>query len=225
MLQVVIIFSLKIPLYQRLGYLKKKREKKKKWKKRERKKKVWWKKYYSKAPVFQFFKVRSWEKLPFVKEHCRIRLSPLLPSTNILYHFVCNHTCTSWFDCMTSPSWSMVGLGNICIASMSELFLSHLWTPHNFTSYRVRERRHNVTLPYVKKYQIRGRQKAKHNCCLGKDPQIPQMRDWEGHTKESLSFIWKSYKNSGMKVDRRTRDIVLDMTILSFNCSRPKWRI
>jgi hypothetical protein len=43
---------------------------------------------------------------------------------------------------------------------------------------------------------------------------------WESHTQESLSFIWKSYKNSLMKVDQRAWDIVLDLTILSFNHSR-----
>ena len=47
---------------------------------------------------------------------------------------------------------------------------------------------------------------------------------WECHTVRSLSFIWK-YKNSRMKVDRRVRDTVLNLIVLSFNCSRPKWRL
>jgi hypothetical protein len=52
------------------------------------------------------------------------------------------------------------------------------------------------------------------------------MRDQKGsYRKESLSFILKTYKNSRMKVDRRTRDAVLDLIVLSFNYSRPKRRL
>jgi hypothetical protein len=47
---------------------------------------------------------------------------------------------------------------------------------------------------------------------------------WEGHTIESLSYILKIYKNSGTMVKQRTWDIVFDLIVLSFNCSRPKWR-
>jgi hypothetical protein len=61
------------------------------------------------------------------------------------------------------------------------------------------------------------REKAKHHHCLGKDPQVPHMRDQQGsYKKESLSFILKTYKNSRIKVDRRTRDAVLDLIVLSF---------
>jgi hypothetical protein len=40
------------------------------------------------------------------------------------------------------------------------------------------------------------REKAKHHHCLGKDPQIPHMRDQKGSykKKESLDFILKTYK-------------------------------
>ena len=48
---------------------------------------------------------------------------------------------------------------------------------------------------------------------------------WECHTMESLSFILKTYKNSRIMVEQRTQDIVLDLIVLSFNCSRPKWRL
>ena len=48
---------------------------------------------------------------------------------------------------------------------------------------------------------------------------------WECHTIEALSFILKTYKNSGIMVEQRTWDIVLDLIVLSFNCSRPKWRL
>ena len=42
---------------------------------------------------------------------------------------------------------------------------------------------------------------------------------------ESLSFILKTCKNSKTMVEQRTRDIVLDLIILSFNCSRPIRRL
>jgi hypothetical protein len=52
------------------------------------------------------------------------------------------------------------------------------------------------------RYILSEREKAKHHHCLGKDPQIPHMRDQKGsYKKESLSFILKTYKNSIMKVD------------------------
>ena len=48
---------------------------------------------------------------------------------------------------------------------------------------------------------------------------------WECHTKESLSFILKTYKNSRIMVEQRTWDIALNLIVLSFNWSRPKWRL
>jgi hypothetical protein len=48
---------------------------------------------------------------------------------------------------------------------------------------------------------------------------------WEGHTKETLSFILKILQNSRMKVEQRAWDIVLDLIVLLFNHSRPKWRL
>ena len=48
---------------------------------------------------------------------------------------------------------------------------------------------------------------------------------WECHTIEALNFILKTYKNSGIIVEQRTWDIVLDLIILSFNFSRLKWRL
>jgi len=58
--------------------------------------------------------------------------------------------------------------------------------------------------------------------CLGKNPKIPQKRELRESYKESLSFILKICKNSRAIVDQRTRDMALDLTILSFNCSRHK---
>jgi hypothetical protein len=66
-------------------------------------------------------------------------------------------------------------------------------------------------------------EKAKHHHCLSENLQIPYMRDQKGsYKKESLIFILKTYKNSRMKVDQRIRDTVLNLIVLSFNCSRPK---
>jgi hypothetical protein len=48
---------------------------------------------------------------------------------------------------------------------------------------------------------------------------------WECHTVESLSFILKTYRNSRTMVVQRTWDMVLDLIVLSFNCSRLKWRL
>jgi hypothetical protein len=35
-------------------------------------------------------------------------------------------------------------------------------------------------------------EKAKHHCCLGKDPQIPHMRDFKGSYKENSEFYFKN---------------------------------
>jgi hypothetical protein len=86
----------------------------------------------------------------------------------------------------------------------------------------VRKRRHNVTLPYAKNTKYLERREGIHHKCLGDDPQIPQMRDLRGSYKGISEFYLKVCKNSGIKVDQRTQDIVLDLTVLSFNCSRPK---
>ena len=58
--------------------------------------------------------------------------------------------------------------------------------------------------------------------CLGKDTEIPQKRELRESYKEYLSFILKICKNSKAIVHQRTRHMVLDLTILSFNCSRHK---
>jgi hypothetical protein len=42
---------------------------------------------------------------------------------------------------------------------------------------------------------------------------------------EALSFILKTYKNSETMVEQQTWDIVFDLIVLSFNRSRPKWRL
>ena len=101
---------------------------------------------------------------------------------------------------------SEVWLYNICIASM----LFHAFsTPMSSTSALVVGReRYNITIALVRihKYHI-------------------YWETWECHTMESLSFILKTCKNSGIMVEQRTWDIVLDLIVLSFNCLRSKWRL
>ena len=48
---------------------------------------------------------------------------------------------------------------------------------------------------------------------------------WECHMMKALNFILKIYKNSRIMVEQRTWDIVLDLIVLSFYYSRPKWRL
>jgi len=61
-----------------------------------------------------------------------------------------------------------------------------------------------------------------YHYCLGKDPEIPEKRDLRESYKESLSFILKICKNSRAIVNQRTRDMALDLTVLSLNYSRQK---
>jgi hypothetical protein len=48
------------------------------------------------------------------------------------------------------------------------------------------------------------------------------MRDLRGSYKGISEFYLKILQNSGIMVDQRARNIVLDLTVLSFNYSRPK---
>jgi hypothetical protein len=48
---------------------------------------------------------------------------------------------------------------------------------------------------------------------------------WECHTIKALSFISENLQNFRIIVEQRAWDIVLDLIILSFNCSRPKWKL
>jgi hypothetical protein len=54
------------------------------------------------------------ERYVFSRSKSRIRFSPTP-------HIYIPHTCTSWFDCMTHFSRSIVWLYNICFASMYAL--------------------------------------------------------------------------------------------------------
>jgi hypothetical protein len=103
------------------------------------------------------------------------------------------YTCTFWFDCMTCSSGSMVWLCNkclqVCVRCLPtyELHISLLdvgW-----------ERRHNVTVPNAKNItHLERRDKAYLINALVRIQKYHKGEIWEGHTKESLSFIWKSCK-------------------------------
>ena len=83
----------------------------------------------------------------------------------------------------------------------------------------------NFLPTYELHISLSGRKRKRHHLyCLGEDPQIPHiLRDLRVSYNEALSFILK--KNSRIIVEQRTWDIVLDLIILSFNFSRPKWRL
>ena len=84
-------------------------------------------------------------------------------------------------------------------------------------------------LPTYELYiSLSGRKRKRHNIFIALVRIHKYHIYWETsecHTMQSLSFILKIYKNSGTMVKQRTWDIVLDLIVLSFNCSRPKWRL
>ena len=147
-----------------------------------------------------FLQIFSSSKERYVfKEQSRIRLA-----TIYIHHIP--HICISWFDCITQLSLDPLFDFTIYALQVCSSFLP-TYELHISLSGRKRER-HNIFVALVRidKYHI-------------------YWETWECHTVESLSFILKTYKNSGTMVERRTWDIVLDLIVLSFNCSRPKWRL
>jgi hypothetical protein len=99
----------------------------------------------------------------------------------------------------------IVWLYNIWTTSMLFLIIA---TPMSSTiSLSCRKRRHNIiTLVRIHKYHI-------------------YWEIWECHTIKALSFISENLQNSGIIVEQRAWDIVLDLIVLSFNCSGPKWKL
>ena len=114
------------------------------------------------------------------------------------------YTCTSWFDCMTQLSLDPLFDFTIYVLQVCPSFLP-TYELHISLSGRKRKR-HNtfIALVRIHKYHI-------------------YWETWECHIMESLSFILKIYTNSGMMVEQRIWDKLLDLIVLSFNCSRPKW--
>jgi hypothetical protein len=130
---------------------------------------------------------------------CKVELG----SAIIYIHHISTHIhILIWLYDLTL--WSIVWFYNICIARGS----SFLPTYELHVSLSSRERkRHNIiiALVMIHKYHI--------------------LRDLRVSYNRTLSFILKTSKNSRMMVEQRAQDIVLDMIVLSFNCSRPKWRL
>jgi hypothetical protein len=100
----------------------------------------------------------------------------------------------------------------------------HLWAPYKPISYRVRERRHHDYSALIQKYYIFWEKREGETLLLPwrGSRNTTYWETWEGHTNKTLSFILKILQNSRIKVDLRIWDIVLDLTALLFNCSRPK---
>jgi hypothetical protein len=84
----------------------------------------------------------------------------------------------------------------------------------------VRERMHNVTLPYAKNTIYLERREKTYTINV-----LARIHEYHKGRHTPLMFYLKICKNSRIKVDQRTRDIVLDLTVLSFNYSRPESRL
>jgi hypothetical protein len=84
-------------------------------------------------------------------------------------------------------------------------------------------------LTYELHISLSGRKRKKHNIFIALvriHKYHIYWETWECHIIKSLSFILKIYKkNSRTMVEQRTWDIVFDLIVLSFSCSRPKWRL
>jgi hypothetical protein len=94
---------------------------------------------------------------------------------------VCLVSLDPWFDCAIYAEQVCIG----CLPTY-ELHISLLVIG-------LEERRHSVILPYDKNTTyFERRQKAKHHCCLGEDPQIPQIKDLRGSYKRNSEFYFEN---------------------------------
>jgi hypothetical protein len=94
---------------------------------------------------------------------------------------VCLISLDPWFDCAIYAEQVCIG----CLPTY-ELHISLLVIG-------LEERRHSVILPYDKNTTyFERRQKAKHHCSLGEDPQIPQMKDLRGSYKGNSEFYFEN---------------------------------
>ena len=108
---------------------------------------------------------------------------------------------------------------------MTQLSLDSLF---DFTIYALQ-----VCSSFIPTYELHisfscRKRKKGHNIFIafGEAPQIPHiLRDLRVSYNGSSEFYFENYKNSRIMVEQRTWDIVLDLIVLSFNCSRPKWRL
>jgi hypothetical protein len=125
----------------------------------------------------------------YIYHHHHLPLSPYTHSTHILR--TTHMHILIWLYGRTHSSGSMVWLCNKCL----QVCISCLPTYKLHISLLVIgwERRHNVTLSYTKNTTYSEREGIHHQC-LGKDPQIPQMRDLRGSYKGISEFYLKIYK-------------------------------
>jgi hypothetical protein len=158
---------------------------------------------------FKFSKRGIWENFP--KELSIHHHHPFTPYNHFysIYHlpfttiyYIPQDTCISWFDFMTRSFGSIVLIMQYMFHYLPtyELHISLL---------EVGWEREGIMLLCYQKYHIfwEERKGIDHNC-LG-----------------TLSFILKILQNSGIIVDQRAWNMALDLTILSFNYLRPKWRL
>jgi hypothetical protein len=149
------------------------------------------------AHVFlqKYFQI-SKEKYVF-KEHSRIRLATIYIHTHIHLDLIV------WLNSLWTRGLTL----QYMYYKYALLCYFHSYELHISLSCRKKEM-HNITVALVRihKYHI-------------------YWETWECYTMEALSFILKTHKNSRIMVVQRTWDIVLDLIVLSFNCSRSKWRL
>jgi hypothetical protein len=127
----------------------------------------------------------------YIYHHHHLPLSPYTHSTHILR--TTHMHILIWLYGWTHSSGSMVWLCNKCL----QVCISCLPTYEHHISLLVIgwERRHNVTLPYTKNTTyLERREKAYTINALVRIHKYHKWETWEGYTKESLSFIWKSAK-------------------------------
>ena len=121
-------------------------------------------------------------------------------------HYTYPHTCTSWFDCMTQLSLNPLFDFTIYALHVCSSFIPTYELHISHSGRKKKAQHHFYASVRIHKYHI-------------------YWETWECHTMESLTFILKTYKNSGTMVEQRTWGIVLDLIVPSFNCSTPKWRL
>ena len=143
----------------------------------------------------------SFKKRYVFKEHSRIRLATIY--IHQIFHTHAHLDLIVWLNSLWIQGLTLQYMH--CKYALSCYF--HSYELHISLNCRKRKRHNiNIVLVRIHKYHI-------------------YWETWECHTMESLSFILKIYKNSGTMVEQRTWDIVIDLIVLSFNCSRPKWRL
>jgi hypothetical protein len=123
-----------------------------------------------------------------------------MPHTSIHMHILI------WLYDLTLSLNPLFDFTTYVLQVCSFMFSSYLWTP--LYALVIGRERHSNTIALVRihKYHI-------------------YWEIWECHTIEALSFIFENLQKLWKIVEQRTWDTVLDLIVLSFNYSRPKWRL